>query len=288
MDNAEARLYLGSDAMKAAALVLAAVISTLASCASQIGYLAKQGDYLLRYSSGTQSIDDLIASPSTLPATRDFLLRIREIKGYAVQQVGLRDNANYTRYKSIDRDYLVEVVSACDAASFTPYQWSFPFLGRLPYKGFYEHSDAQAEAERLKKEGYDVIVRKVDAFSTLGFTKDPVYSFMSKYSPYELASTIIHEQTHATLWVKGQTDFNEELADFVGRDRGPGVDRGALRDAVRRISGSTRRKGRLGAFRGGPERACPLTGGSLRFPDPASLEARAQGPDTGRLSEEAR
>ena len=216
MDNAEARLYLGSDAMKAAALVLAAVISTLASCASQIGYLAKQGDYLLRYSSGTQSIDDLIASPSTLPATRDFLLRIREIKGYAVQQVGLRDNANYTRYKSIDRDYLVEVVSACDAASFTPYQWSFPFLGRLPYKGFYEHSDAQAEAERLKKEGYDVIVRKVDAFSTLGFTKDPVYSFMSKYSPYELASTIIHEQTHATLWVKGQTDFNEELADFVG------------------------------------------------------------------------
>jgi len=59
-------------------------------------------------------------------------------------------------------------------------------------------------------------VRKVDAFSTLGFTRDPVYSFMEKYSPYELASTIIHEQTHATLWVKGQVDFNEELANFVG------------------------------------------------------------------------
>ena len=91
-----------------------------------------------------------------------------------------------------------------------------PFHGQAPYKGFYERPDALAEAARLKKEGYDVIVRKVDAFSTLGFTKDPVYSFMKKYSPYELASTIIHEQTHATLWVKGQTDFNEELADFVG------------------------------------------------------------------------
>jgi len=78
------------------------------------------------------------------------------------------------------------------------------------------HSDALAEAERLKKEGYDVIVRRVDAFSTLGLVKDPVYSFMMRYSPYELASTIIHEQTHATLWIKGQTDFNEELADFVG------------------------------------------------------------------------
>ncbi len=200
--------------MKTAALAL--IVSLLVSCASQLGYLVKQGDYLLRYSSGTESVDDLLKSPSTPADTREFLQRVKEIRTFAVESIGLRDNGNYTRYKSIDRDYLVDVVQACDALSFTPYQWSYPFMGKLPYKGFYERPDALAEAGRLKKEGYDVIVRKVDAFSTLGFTKDPVYSFMKKYSPYELASTIIHEQTHATLWVKGQTDFNEELADFVG------------------------------------------------------------------------
>ena len=124
--------------------------------------------------------------------------------------------ADTRQYKSIDKDYLVDVVQACEAVSFTPYEWSYPFMGKLPYRGYYERPDALAEANRLKKQGYDVIVRKVDAFSTLGMTRDPVYSFMVKYSPYELASTIIHEQTHATLWVKGQTDFNEELADFVG------------------------------------------------------------------------
>jgi predicted aminopeptidase len=69
-----------------------------------------------------------------------------------------------------------------------------------PYKGFYERPDALAEGDRLKKKGYDVIVRAVDALSTLGFTKNPImYSFMKKYFPYKRASTIIHEQTQATL-----------------------------------------------------------------------------------------
>jgi predicted aminopeptidase len=202
--------------MKAAALALAAMISTFSSCASDVEYLAKQGGYLLRYSRGTLNAEALLEDSTTPEKTRDFLLLVKEIRHFAFDRVGLRDNGNYTRYKVVDRDYLVDVVSACDAVSFTPYMWSYPFLGRLPYKGFYERSDAEVEAARLKKEGYDVIARKVEAFSTLGFTRDPLYSFMTKYSPYKLSSLIIHEQTHATLFVKGQPDFNEELATFVG------------------------------------------------------------------------
>jgi predicted aminopeptidase len=59
-------------------------------------------------------------------------------------------------------------------------------------------------------------VRPVDAFSTLGFAKDPVYSFMKGYTAFQIASLIIHEQTHATLFLKNQADFNEEMASFVG------------------------------------------------------------------------
>jgi predicted aminopeptidase len=196
----------------------AASVLFLSGCATQLDYLVKQGEYLLRYSSGTQPVQALLQSSATPADTRDFLLRVSEIKSFAVGEVGLRNNENYTQYKDIDRDHLVDVVSACDADSFTPYLWSYPFLGKLPYKGFYERADAEAEAARLKKEGYDVIIRSVDAFSTLGFTKDPLYSFMKKYSPFELASLIIHEQTHATLFVNGQPQFNEELATFVGNE----------------------------------------------------------------------
>jgi predicted aminopeptidase len=41
---------------------------------------------------------------------------------------------------------------------------------------------------------------------------------MKSYSAFALASLIIHEQTHATLFVKGQTQFSEELASFMGEE----------------------------------------------------------------------
>ncbi len=202
--------------MRSIAPLLAAGVMLVSGCASQAGYLAKQGGYLLRYSAGTRDARSMIEDPSTPADTREFLVRVRDIKRFAVETVGLKDNANYTRYREIDRDHLVDVVSACDAVSFTDYMWSYPFLGRLPYKGFYERRDADAEAASLKRQGYDVIVRPVDAFSTLGFTKDPLYTFMKAYTPYQLANLIIHEQTHATLFLKDQSQFNEELASFVG------------------------------------------------------------------------
>jgi predicted aminopeptidase len=197
-------------------LLLAGALSAASGCATQAGYLAKQGGYLLHAGTGTRDVAALIASPSTPAETRVFLQRVVQVKQFAVRRIGLKDNGNYTRYKKVEGDHLVDVVQACDALSFTPYLWSYPFLGKLPYRGYYERPDAQAEAARLKKEGWDVLVRPVDAFSTLGFTKDPVYSFMENYSPFQLASLVIHEQTHATLFLKGQPDFNEELATFVG------------------------------------------------------------------------
>jgi len=202
--------------MRPLILLPALLITVLGGCVSQMGYFTKQGTYLLRYGTGARPVQQLLADPATPVDTVDFLHRVQDIRLFAVQEVGLKDNGNYTRYRQIDRDHLVDVVSACDAISFTPYLWRYPFLGRLPYKGYYERPDADAEAARLRKEGWDVVVRPVDAFSTLGFTKDPLYSFMKSYSPFELASLIIHEQTHATLFLRGQPDFNEEMASFVG------------------------------------------------------------------------
>jgi predicted aminopeptidase len=41
---------------------------------------------------------------------------------------------------------------------------------------------------------------------------------MRAYSPYRLADLIIHELLHATVFVKGQSGFNEELAEFIGSE----------------------------------------------------------------------
>jgi predicted aminopeptidase len=143
---------------------------------------------------------------------------VGEIRRYATEVIGLQTNRNYTRYLELDRDYVVDVVTACAADSFTSHTWRFPLFGAFPYKGFYEREDAEREAARLERKGLDVWIRRVDGFSTLGFFSDPVYSFMSDYSLYALADLIIHEQTHATIFVKNQIQFNEELASFVGRE----------------------------------------------------------------------
>lgn len=196
------------------AIVAAAFIVT--GCVTSPGYLLKQGGYLLKYSSGARPIAAVLADAGTSEREREFLTRVTDIRRFAIGSIGLRDTTDYTSYRKIDRAYMADVVQACDAVSFTPWLWNYPFLGALPYRGFYERADAEAEAARVGKLGNDVIIRKVDAFSTLGFLKTPLYSFMLGYSTFDLASTIIHEQTHATLFLRGQDDFNEEFASFVG------------------------------------------------------------------------
>jgi predicted aminopeptidase len=41
---------------------------------------------------------------------------------------------------------------------------------------------------------------------------------MKKYSGHYLADLIIHELLHAAVYLKGQSQFNEELAEFVGTE----------------------------------------------------------------------
>ncbi len=181
-------------------------------------YLLKQGTYLLNYNSRSRPIEKVLAQESISGDVGVMLSMVQEIRRYAVEEIGLEDNRNYTRYLELDRDYLVDVVSACTADSFTPYEWRFPLFGSFPYKGFYEPEDARREASRLERRGLDVWVRQVDGFSTLGFFSDPIYSFMTEYSLFALADLIIHEQTHATVFVKNEIQFSEELATFVGRE----------------------------------------------------------------------
>jgi len=147
-----------------------------------------------------------------------FAKRVDDIRRFAMEELGLKASKNYTRYVEIDRDYLAAIVSACAADSFTRHEWRFPVVGTVPYKGFFNPKDAQKEAAKLKSEGLDVWIRPVDAFSTLGWFRDPLYSYMKDYTDYQLADLIIHELLHATVFVKGRVEFNEQLAEFVGTE----------------------------------------------------------------------
>ena len=151
-------------------------------------------------------------------ADREFAELVQDIRRFATEELGLKTSKNYTRYVDLERDYLAAVVSASAADSFRRHEWHFPIVGAVPYKGFFNVEDARKERTKLEKKGLDVWIRGVDAFSTLGWFKDPLFSFMRNYSPYRLADLIIHEELHATVFIKGRVQFNEELAEFVGSE----------------------------------------------------------------------
>jgi predicted aminopeptidase len=194
-------------------LAIAAVIAAagiLSGC-----YTVKQGTALLGYLGRAVPLERM---PVESDSDREFIRLVFDIRRFAFDDIGLKASQNYTRYVAIDRDYLAAVVSASAKDSFARHEWRFPIVGSLPYKGFFNIEDARKEARKLESRGLDVWIRGVDAFSTLGWFKDPLYSYMKNYSPYRLAELIIHEQLHATVFIKGQVQFNEELAEFVGRE----------------------------------------------------------------------
>jgi predicted aminopeptidase len=208
--------------MKITFILLAAAAVAAAAVSAGCGYIAKQGVGLIKYQSRAVSIDKMLqddngAACGVTPEMRRFLLRVGDIRSFAMDTLGLRRNKNYKKYLRVDKGYAADVVTASKDDAFVPYKWWFPVVGSVTYKGFFDRKDAEKEAQKLKKKGgYDVYVGRADAFSTLGFFGDPVYSFMTNYSVYDLASLIIHEQTHATVYVKNQTQLNEEIATFVG------------------------------------------------------------------------
>ncbi len=179
-------------------------------------YLFKQGRYLLRYQRKAVSIDQVLQNDSFSDSIRNMLLLTKEVKRFSEESLGLVNDDNFSNYLEINAKSVVYVVSASKSDSFEKYEWKFPFFGSFPYKGYFQKEDALKTAQKLEKKGYDVSVRGAGAFSTLGFFSDPVYSYMKEYSVFNLASIIIHEQTHATKFIKNQVQFNEEMACFVG------------------------------------------------------------------------
>jgi predicted aminopeptidase len=191
--------------------VLLAAILILSFCGIFSGcYTLKQGVTMLKYINSSIPLEQA--------GDDEFIRLVTDIRTFAIEELGLVMSRNYTTYVKIDRNYLAAIVSASAKDSFKRHDWNFPVVGKMPYKGFFDIEDARKERVKLEKKDLDVWIRAVDGFSTLGWFKDPLYSYMRDYSPGRLADLIIHELVHATVFIKGHVKFNEELAEFIGSE----------------------------------------------------------------------
>lgn len=141
---------------------------------------------------------------------------VNAIKSYAKTFLDMPVEGQYnTMYDQKGKDILW-VVTASEPHKLKPYQWKFPFLGTVEYKGFFIEKEAEKLRIELQSQGYDVRVRNASAWSTLGILNDPILSKVLEYSEGRLAELIIHELTHDVVFIKDSVNFNENLATFIG------------------------------------------------------------------------
>ena len=132
--------------------------------------------------------------------------------------LGLTVSGQYTSFVPWPGDRILTTVVATPFRDIRAAGFSFPLVGRLPYKGFFDEQAAEAEARKLRAAGFDTCVSPVPAYSTLGWLNDPVTEPMLRTSRGRIVETVIHELVHATVFVPGDADFNESVATFVGQE----------------------------------------------------------------------
>lgn len=164
-----------------------------------------------------EPIDAVLASDRLTPDEEAKLALIVSARDYAATVMGLNAGDSYTTFYDTRGDPLAFNLSAARRDALVPVTWTFPFVGEVPYLAFFDEDYLRAEELKLTDAGYDTLTYEIDAYSTLGVFEDPVRSPMLQRNELSLADTVIHELLHNTIWRPGDTNFNESLATFVGR-----------------------------------------------------------------------
>lgn len=198
--------------IRAAAILLAPAL--LAGCYTT--YLARAAYEEGRILWNRRPISDTLARGDLPADIREKLETVLKVREFAATQLDLDVGGAYETLAPVDQSAIVHVVMAAPRDSLQPYTWWFPIVGRVPYRGYFDHGDAEAEATELDAQGLDTMVRPAVAFSSLGFFNDPLLTNLLKLSRVELAGTIIHELFHRTYFLAGEVMFDESAAMYAG------------------------------------------------------------------------
>jgi predicted aminopeptidase len=196
-------------------LALALLLGTLCGCRTLTFYAqAAKGEYeLLAHERPTKK---LLSDPRTPANLKKQLETLSNLLAFAQSDLKLPADGNYRKYVELRRRYVVWNVEAAPEFSLQPKSWWYPLVGRLEYRGYFSERGANQYGAWLERKGCDVFVGGVEAYSTLGWFKDPALStFIFNPAP-DLAELIFHELGHQEVFASGDEKFNEAFATTVG------------------------------------------------------------------------
>lgn len=195
-------------------ILAGSALALVVGCQSLSYYTQAVGGHL-KVLAKARPVDEWLADSTTPPELRQRLETARRIREFASKSLKLPENKSYLSYAELDRSYVVWNVFAAPEFSVEPKPECFPFTGCVSYRGFYSEADARKHAEKLRQDGYDVYVGGVPAYSTLGWSDDPLLSTFIRYPDAQLARLVFHELAHQLVYAKNDTTFNESFAVTV-------------------------------------------------------------------------
>lgn len=166
----------------------------------------------------SRSNPSVIADVATTAELRKKLLAVEDIRRFAIDHLSLPADKNYGKYADLGRKHVVWVLYASPEFSLEPKSWYYPVVGEMDYRGYFREEDTQELAGQLRAQGMDVYVGGVNAYSTLGWFHDPVLNTFIHYPDIDIAETIFHELTHRKYFRRGDTVFNESLANAIAEE----------------------------------------------------------------------
>ena len=193
----------------------------IAGC-SNVGYLMQSVGGHLGVVRAAKPVSYWLQDEAAPDALKQRLALTQRMRDFAVTELKLPDNASYRRYADLKRSAAVWNVVATAELSLTLKTWCFPVVGCVGYRGYFDRTEADAEASALRAQGLEVNVYGVPAYSTLGklpgaLYADPLLNTFLRYPDGELARLIFHELSHQVAYAVDDTVFNESFATAVER-----------------------------------------------------------------------
>ena len=173
-----------------------------AGCTS-VSYYAQSLEGHAKIMTARQDVAQLIEAPSTSQALRAQMVEASAIRKFAVDQLALPDNKSYRSYVDVGEEAVTWAVFAAPEFSLAPQTWCFPVYGCVPYRGYFSKKSAAEFAQDLQRQGLDVYVTGITAYSTLGWSSDPLLSTMLVQGDTYLAEVVFHELAHQRVYISG-------------------------------------------------------------------------------------
>ena len=201
--------------------VLFVIIGFLTWQKSWVIYFYQQAKGGLDIAFNSRPLSEVLQDNYVPDSLKKRILYIQEVRKYAIDSLGLQDNpAVYQTLYNQNGQPLVYLLTVAERYKMEAKQFDFPivswFIGSFTYKGFFDSTAAVKEQNFWKLAGYDTEMGQGIAYSTLGWLPEPILSNMLYYPEGKLASLIIHEMTHGTIFVKNDHETSENMANFIG------------------------------------------------------------------------